>query len=240
VVGLVGLVAAAAFLVLAMLVFVPFTLDFFTKVLPHIGGGTTVYENKSFPAFVGRTFEFTGQAMPAWHLPVPSSSLVTIAGILLFVGSTAWVAGRMAVRDGAELPARAVSFAAYVAAMPIVSTITWRHHVSVNLLAMALLLPALWPAGGEGSSRTARWLVVISYPLTFIQQDFAHHLALPHPLSHPTLLDAFRVVLIDDLNLFGMICLWLACVLALRGLSTAHAPAAPQPATHPGRAALAA
>jgi hypothetical protein len=28
-----------------------------------------------------------------------------------------------------------------------------------------------------------------------------------------------RVLLIEDLNLFGMICLWLACLLALRGMA---------------------
>ena len=228
--GFAGLLGAAAVLVLLMLVFVPFTADFFTQVLPHIGGGTTAYENKSFPAFIGRVFEFTGVAEPGWHLGAPSSSVVTIAGLLLFVGTSAAVAGRIALRPGTEGQARAASYAAYVAAMPIVSTITWRHHVSVNILAMALLLPALWPARGTASSRPARWLLVVSYPLTYIPQDFAHRLALPHLLSHPTLVDAFRVVVIDDLNLFGMICLWLACVLALRGLrqtAAGHASAAP-------------
>jgi hypothetical protein len=47
----------------------------------------------------------------------------------------------------------------------------------------------------------------------------AHRLALGDGLAHPTFADAVRVLLIEDLNLFGMICLWLACLLALRGLA---------------------
>lgn len=228
--GIGGLVAAAAVLVLLMLLFVPFTADFFTQVLPHIGGGTTVYENKSFPSFVGRAFELIAEVQPAWHLGTPSSAAVTILGMLVFIGTTVWVAARIALRPGVEMQARAAAFGAYIAAMPIASTITWRHHVSVNILAMALLLPALWPRDGTASSRAARWLLVASYPLTSVQQDFAHHLALGRGLSHPTLLDAVRVLVIEDLNLFGMICLWLACVLALRGLrqtATSHASTSP-------------
>lgn len=216
--GLAGLLVAAAGLVVLMLLFVPFTADFFTQVLPHIGGGTTVYENKSFPAFIGRIFDLTAEVEPGWHIAGPSSAVVTLTGMLVFIGSTAWIAGRIAVRRGAEFQARAAAFGAYVAAMPIVSTITWRHHIAVNLLAMALLLPSLWPSAGAASSRAARWLLAASYPLTAVQQDFAHRLALPHPLAHPTLFDAARVLVLDDLNLFGMICLWLACILALRGL----------------------
>jgi alpha-1,2-mannosyltransferase len=216
--GIAGLVGAGIVLVVAMLLFVPFTADFFTQVLPHIGGGTTVYENKSFPSFIGRIFEFTAAAEPGWNLVAPGSALVTAAGMLLFIGSAALLAGRIRLRAGAQVPARAAAFGAYIAAMPIVSTITWRHHLSVNILAMALLLPALWPRDGGPSSRAARWLLAASYPLTYIQQDLAHRLALPHPLVHPTLLEVARVVVIDDLNLFGMVCLWLACLLALRGL----------------------
>ena len=216
--GLAGLVGAAAGLLFLMLLFVPFTADFFTQVLPHIGGGTTVYENKSFPSLVGRAFELTAAVEPSWHVAAPGSAVVTVLGILVFIGSTAWLAGRIEIRPGLGTRARAASFAAYVAAMPIVSTITWRHHICVNLLTMALLLPALWPRDGVSSSRAARWLLVVAYPLTYIQQDFAHRLALGGGISHPSLLDAARVLVIEDLNLFGMICLWMACLLALRGL----------------------
>jgi hypothetical protein len=121
-------------------------------------------------------------------------------------------------RDGLDWTARAAVFAAFVAAMPIVSTITWRHHMVVNILAMALLLPALWPLAGPAASQAGRWLLVASYPLSYIQQDVAHRLALGDGLAHPTFADAVRVLLIEDLNLFGMICLWLACLLALQGL----------------------
>jgi hypothetical protein len=222
VLGIAGMAASIAGLVLAMLVLVPHTADFFSQVLPHIGGGTTVYENKSFPSMVGRFFDLTGEVEPGWGLSAPDSKLVTLATLGIFLGSTVWLAARTLPRNGTDWTARAAVFAAFVAAMPIVSTITWRHHMVVNILAMALLLPALWPTAGPAASRAGRWLLVASYPLSYVEQDLAHRLALGHAIAHPTFLDAVRVLLIEDLNLFGMICLWLACLLALRGLAANH------------------
>jgi hypothetical protein len=219
VVGIAGLAATIAGLVLAMLVLVPHTADFFTQVLPHIGGGTTVYENKSFPSMVGRFFDLTGEVEPSWGLAAPDSKLVTLATMAIFLGSTVWLAAVTRPRAGMNWTARAAVFAAFVAAMPIASTITWRHHLVVNILAMALLLPALWPISGPAASRAGRWLLAASYPLSYIEQDLAHRLALGPGLAHPSFLDAVRVLLIEDLNLFGMICLWLACLMALRGLA---------------------
>jgi hypothetical protein len=206
--GIAGMAASIAGLVLAMLVLVPHTADFFTQVLPHVGGGTTVYENKSFPSMVGRFFDLAGEVEPGWGLAPPD-----------FLGTTVWLAARTLPRVGMDWTARAAVFAAFVAAMPIVSTITWRHHMVVNILAMALLLPALWPIAGPAASRAGRWLLVASYPLSYVQQDLAHNLAVGDGHMQHTFLYALRVLVIEDLNLLGMICLWLACLLALRGLA---------------------
>ena len=217
--GVAGVLMAAALLVGVMLLFVPHTADFFTQVLPHIGGGTTAYENKSFPALIGRISEWIGFLQPRLSPGPPDSKLVTLAGLLLFIGPVAWLAARRVPPQDQDRPARAAAFAGYIAAMPIVSTITWRHHVVVSILAMALLLPALWPVAGPPASRAARWLLVASYPLSYLPQDVLHQLALgPGGSVDPTLISAFRVLLLEDLNLFGMICLWMACALALRGL----------------------
>ncbi len=221
--GIAGLVAVSVGLVLVMLVTVPHTVDFFTQVLPHIGGGTTVYENKSLPAMVQRAFELTGEVQSSLKF-TPDSKIVTLVAFVLVLGPTLIVTGWTRPRPGADWTARAAAFSAYVAAMPIISTITWRHHMVVSILAMALLLPALWPAAGASSSRAARWLLVASYPLSSIQQDLAHRLALGAGIAHPTLVDAFRVLLIEDLNLFGMAFLWLAALLALRGLARGQQP----------------
>lgn len=219
--GIAGVLVVSVGLVLVMLVTVPHTVDFFTQVLPHIGGGTTAYENKSLPAMVARAFELTGEVQPGLKI-TPDSKLVTVFAFVLVLGPTLVVAGGTQPRPGEDWTARAAAFSTYVAAMPIISTITWRHHMVVSILAMALLLPALWPAAGATSSRAARWLLVASYPLSFIPQDLAHRLALGSGIAHPTLLDAFRVLLIEDLNLFGMAFLWLAALLALRGLAGAR------------------
>src|SRR5258708_11732536 len=168
---------------------------------------------------VARAFELTGEVQPGLKV-APDSKLVTLFAFLVVLVPTVIVTGWVFPRPGAGWTARAAVFSGYVAAMPIISTITWRHHMVVNLLAMALLLPALWPATGAAASRAARWLLVASYPLCYIEQDLAHRLALGPRIANPTLLDAFRVLLIEDLNLFGMGCLWLAALLALRGLSS--------------------
>jgi alpha-1,2-mannosyltransferase len=221
--GVAGIAVATLALVVGMLLFVPYTLDFFTQVLPHIGGGTSAYENKSFPSIIGRAVDLAREVQPAWGIGMPDSKLVAAATMVLFLGPTIWLAARAEVAGPLVWRARAAAFGAYVAAMPIVSTITWRHHMVINLLAMALLLPALWPLEGAPASRAARWLLAISYPLTYVEQEVAHHLARPYAIAHPTLIDAARVLVIEDLNLFGMICLWLACLLALRGLTQRRA-----------------
>ena len=46
-------------------------------------------------------------------------------------------------------------------------------------------------------------------------------------LDHHTLVYAARYLLVEDLNLFGMICLWIACLLALRGLGATARMRAP-------------
>ncbi|GAC1575035.1 MAG: hypothetical protein NVS3B24_03080 [Candidatus Dormibacteria bacterium] len=224
-----GMLLATTILVAGMLLLVPHTADFFTRVLPHIGGGTTSYENKSFAAFVGRLDEWVGFLQPAWHLGI-DTRLVGLAGVALFVAPVAWLAARRVPRAGTERPVRAAAFAAYLAAMPIVSTITWRHHLVVSILAMALLLPALWPRVGPPASSAARWLLLASYGLMYVPQETAHFLALgPRGAVTPTLSNAIRVLFIEDLNLLGMTCLWLACVLALRGLLGAAREDFPSP-----------
>jgi hypothetical protein len=230
--GIAGMIAATLALVIAMLLFVPHTADFFNQVLPQIGGGTSAYENKSFPALVGRLDDWLVLLAPTGTASAPDSKLVTVVGILVFVAPVLWLAARRVPVAGRERPTRAAAFAAYIAAMPIVSTITWRHHLVISILAMALLLPALWPLAGPPVSRVARWLLAASYPLTYIPQDVAHHFALG-PTGHvdPTILNAVRVLLIEDLNLLGMVCLWLACVLALRGLGAGVAAPSRQPAS---------
>src|SRR5258708_4111502 len=150
--GLIGLAAVCGGLVLLMLVAVPHTVDFFTEVLPHIGGGTTVYENKSLPAMVARAFELTGEVQPGLRF-IPDSKLVTLFAFLVVLAPTMIVAGRTWPTPGADWTARAAAFSAHVPPLPIISTITWRPHLAVNVLAMALLLPALSPAAGRTASR---------------------------------------------------------------------------------------
>jgi hypothetical protein len=102
-----------------------------------------------------------------------------------------------------------------VAAMPIVSTITWRHHLLVSYLAIVLLAVCLWPRSGRPASRAARWLVVIAYVLMSLEDPMVEALALGG-VGHTAALDIIRVLVIVYANLWGMIALWLAGVIVLR------------------------
>src|SRR5258708_40342468 len=101
---------------------------------------------------VAREFELTGEVQPGLRF-MPDSKLVTLFASLVVLAATMIVAGRTWPTPGADWTARAAAFSAYVAAMTIISPITWQPHLAVNVLAMALLLPALSPAAGRTASR---------------------------------------------------------------------------------------
>src|SRR5258708_7562316 len=97
--GWTGLAAVCGGLVVGVLVAGPRTIAFFTGGLPHIGGGTTIYENKSLPAMVARAFELTGDVEPGLKF-APNSGLVTLFAFVAVLVPTLIVAGRARSRPG--------------------------------------------------------------------------------------------------------------------------------------------
>ncbi len=203
-----GLVAMSILLLGGMLLLIPYTSQFFTEVLPRIGGGVAAFDNKSFPGFIAQVFQILGG-------PRPPATPLALATIAIFMGPPVVLAALASPARLGPRGTRAAYFAAMVAAMPIVSTITWRHHLLVSYLAIVLLAVCLWPRSGRPASRAARWLVVIAYVLMSLEDPMVEALALGG-VGHTAALDIIRVLVIVYANLWGMIALWLAAVIVLR------------------------
>jgi hypothetical protein len=227
--GLGGLMATFLVLMAAILLLVPGGLDFFTEVLPRIGGGMAAFENKSLPGFVNHLFFLLGS-------PMPDRVILGVAAIVLFVGPVVVLAAFAAPNVAGRRSVRAATLAGLVVAMPIASTITFRHYLTITLLAMALLTPSLWPRRGEPCSRAARWLVPLAYLLMYVDEPFSQGLALGTGIANPSTIDLVRVMLVSSANLWGEIALWFAALLvlwaAVRGLAPTPAPAAERTPRH--------
>ncbi|HEV3235282.1 MAG TPA: glycosyltransferase family 87 protein [Candidatus Dormibacteraeota bacterium] len=203
-----GLTLAAVVLTGGMLLLVPYTDQFFTMVLPRIGAGTTTFDNQSLPGVVAHTIELLGGT-------APSAGLLTVAAALVFVGIPIALGALARPEVRGTRAARAAFFAAFLAAMPIASSITWWHHLVVSVVAVALLAVALWPAAGTVLvSQPARWLLVVAFPLMAVHiEDRTQTSALG--ITDPSVFEVLRVQLFESANLWGMLALWLAAVLVL-------------------------
>jgi hypothetical protein len=192
-----------------MLLLVPYTDQFFTQILPRIGGGAVIWENKSLPSFVGLGLGLFG--LPSLSSPITPAAVVALIGLV--AGMSAFAAPHLA----SNRAVRAAVFASYVAVMPVVSSITWHHHLVVSLLAIFLIAPSLWPkGGGPGVSRAARWLVVASYALMYIDEIGIAPYTIGTGVVNKTALDFLRVYTLEGANLWGMLLLWIATILVLR------------------------
>lgn len=215
--GIAGVLIACVVLIGGMLLLVPYTDQFFTQVLPRISGGALIWENKSLASFVGLGLQLLG--LPA------SSSPVTLVGVVALVGLVAGLSAFAAPHLADNRAVRAAVFASYIAVMPVVSSITWHHHLVVSLLAIFLIAPSLWPkGGGPGVSRAARWLVVASYALMFVDEIGIEPFTLGRGVVNTTALDWFRVYALEGANLWGMLLLWVATVLVLRAAVQGRSP----------------
>jgi hypothetical protein len=197
-------VASALALLGGLALLSPYTAEYFTAVLPRIGASTGILDNQAPQGLLLR-------AASLWGLPAPAGPAVTALIGLVFLAPTAWLGLR---RDG-ELPWRGAAAAAFVAAMPLVSSLTWHHHLVIELLVYVALAPAL----ALPSMGAARSLAVVSYPLLWVDRHFTDALAGALGLAQPTGWRIAPFLLVTGLNLLGMLCLWAAALSALRGLS---------------------
>jgi hypothetical protein len=139
-----------------------------------------------------------------------------VAVAALILGPTAYLALR---RDG-DLRWRGAVIGGFLAAMPLVSSLTWHHHLVTELLVYAALAPAL----SLGRLGGARALAVLSYPLMWLDRNYTDALVGGLGLANPSGWRVAPFLLVSGLNLVGMICLWASALLVLRRLATEPTP----------------
>jgi alpha-1,2-mannosyltransferase len=102
------------------------TLAYFGQVLPALASGTAFYANQSLAGVFDRTLSANPYTRPWIAVPWISMLLIAVAGALIFWW---WWQTR---RQPAE--ARA---AAFIPLLPLLSSVTWTHH-------LVIVLPAIW------------------------------------------------------------------------------------------------
>lgn len=102
------------------------TIVFFGQVVPALARGTAVYANQSLTGVVGRLFSTNPYTDP-W-VALPWVSLLTMAAAATMIGTWYW-----RTRDLASL----ASATAFLPLLPLLSSVTWPHH-------LVILLPVIW------------------------------------------------------------------------------------------------
>ena len=102
------------------------TLVFFRQVVPALAQGTAFYANQSLPGLIGRVLTANPYTQPWIAVNWPSLLL----GVLT-VGLTAW--WFWGTRDQPPL----IRGGAFLPLMPLLSAVTWSHH-------LVILLPVIW------------------------------------------------------------------------------------------------
>jgi hypothetical protein len=143
---------------------------YFRDMLPHLGAGTGYRENQSLAGFTARicqpsTADAGGSAGWCGRLLDWPLVLALLAVVL--------VATNRSTRSGLE-------FALAIAALPLISSVTWSFHLIVLILPIALLIRHAF--AGDMSRRAIRLLLVAW--LCFSVGPAIHYLLVLHPLPH--------------------------------------------------------
>lgn len=197
--GIMALAATLGVALVAMRLASAETVTYFTHVLPSFSGGVISPWNRSLPGVVLRTVGATGHTPPAMLAQVFTGFAVLLLGATLLAG----------LRLRGNMRGRTATLAALAAAVPIVSGVTWDHHLVGEVVAVALLAPLLrrWSA--------AFWLVLAGILLTDVNQQWIDRtLQLPAAIT-PHGLDTLVFVTAASVNLAGMVCIWLAALLCI-------------------------
>jgi hypothetical protein len=197
--GLYAMLATGALLVAALALLTPTMAEYLTRVLPRLLGSTPWIENQSLPGALARAAALSvGQPLAVRVLGLAPVLFAAAIIIVTFVRARG-----MATRRG-----RAVVFAAFLAAIPIYSSVTEQHHLVAELLVYALLAPSLVPGTRPW------WLAVVAYPFLWVSHD--DPFAWVAGLSGPPGQFALALAMMLPLNLVGMLLLWLSCQETLR------------------------
>jgi len=193
---------------------------YYRDMLPHLAAGTGYRENQSLAGFTARlcdpSLAETGGSA-GWCGRLFDWPLV-LALLAIVIGATSRV-----TRSGLE-------FALAVAALPLISSVTWSFHLVILILPIALLIRRL--VSGSMSPLAGR--VLIAAWLCFSVGPAMHYLLIFHPLPHwPGVLDVVPTLLTGlagETYFIGSLIVFVSVWFALRHEQRLVAAAPPAPA----------
>ncbi len=181
----------------------PESWHFFTVVLPRIGLGNANWDNGSVDGLVSRTaLFFPGAFGPQTRLVAEG---IIGAAVLAVLGTTLWQVGH----QGSDWQLR-LGVATLVAALLIVSSVTWQHHLVTLLLPFAVAMT--WVHARQMGWRWRAWLVT-SYVLCWLDR---RTFPLPADQQVHSGVEAALVLAGTSVKLVGLMALWLLLLTMLR------------------------
>jgi hypothetical protein len=201
--------AAVAGLVLLLLAVPQYLPEYVMRIAPVISAGTGLFENHSPGGTVARLFEpgtFLGAVR---DMPV-AARIVTIVISLAVLVVTFWVLRR----PSADRQTRALEASAMVAAGPLIASYSWGTHDVLLLLPMLVLL--------DWGIRLRRWPVVALVGAGWLLIGPAHKWFQNVLLSGYSDLTVLR--LMAEFGVVGLLCVWVASLLAVRTARLADRP----------------
>ena len=184
------------------LVSVPqYLVEYLFQVVPAISAGTGIFENHSPGGTITRFFDPTTFSGATHGSPLPAriiTLLIAIAALL--------VTFLVLNRPRTERPGRALEAAAAVAVGPLVASYSWGTHLVLLLLPMLVLVT--W------AIRRRDWLVLGLVGVGWLLIGPAHRWFQTLLVSGYSDLVVLRVM--AEFGVVGAICVWAACLLALR------------------------
>jgi len=172
------------------------SLFYASGVLPTISAGTSNPDNASINGLVSRIIEI----FPLVTGPLPARPA---AGVVLVLATLALLAVTLRTISPHQAPASAgrLEFAFFVAAMPIISSVTWQHHLVTLLLPISLLIGHFYAQRRPSRPQVA--VLAASYCLLWIDSRLLGlHEFHPHGWHGAAVLAA------TSLRLLGMVLLW--------------------------------
>ena len=192
--------AAAAGLALWLVGAPQYLLEYLFKVLPAVGQGTGLFENHSPGGTITRLFDpntfFTVRGSPAPARVI--TALVALASLVV-----TFYALRAPARSWTG---RALEAAAIVAVTPLVASYSWGTHLVLLLLPMFVLIA--W------GSRRREWLVIGLVVTAWLLISPGHKLLQTLLVTGFSNLFVLRVM--AEFGVVGILCVWIACLIAIR------------------------
>jgi hypothetical protein len=178
-----------------------YLLEYLFKVVPTISAGTGFFENHSPGGTIARLFDATTFLGLTRGAP-PAARIITLGIAIVALGVTLWVLGR----PRTDRSGRALEAATVVAVGPLVASYSWGTHLVLLLLPMLVLVE--WAV--RRRDRTVLGLVAAGWLLIGPGHNWFQTLL----VSGYSNLVVLR--LMAEFGLTGIICIWIASLLAVR------------------------